>query len=575
MTKDEWKAKTVRNRLVQVVDQTAAMVLDATPTVHAEPVSDDVTTEQLEMASKAVQAELRRLRWHELRRDIFIEGSTNGKAFAHVYTKPDKLAEAMGIQAAEICAELADGSRCYNDPSAIRLSQCRYFIYEPSLDYSRAVEALEKVSPNIKSKLKPVGGEVLSTLSAEDAVSRSRTDDELVNGPGGDMILGKDRTVRSCKVNLPMVWIRDDMIYEEAKYNWDQYGTPVKESTNYSRAFPYGRLIVINGDYELYDGESPYELIDVIPMAEYTHYWDTDRFWGPGIVARLKSSQMVADKTMAIALDVARQTLIGNLEVPIGADGYDNKGNAPGEVIAVPPELSGMAHVVAPNNVNMQLLSWLDETNRRDFEDQSGVSEVLSGAAPVTATSGKELQTRAKLASTRIGRHLKQMNEFDSDFANIVFQLMRQNYVGERPYMVQGPNGELETIRFDVSQLPPGIAIRIEADPDEIEKDALEGQNVQALVSTGLLFDPRMIPLLPILLPSYGIRPQKAKELQKMVVQMVAVGSIMTDPMSYQMITGQPQPPEMTAMFAAQMQAQADAQGPNSKPKSNGGGESK
>jgi hypothetical protein len=60
-----------------------------------------------------------------------------------------------------------------------------------------------------------------------------------------------------------------------------------------------------------------------------------------------------------------------------------------------------------------------------------------------------------------------------------------------------------------------------------------------------------------------------------MVVQMVAVGSIMTDPMSYQMITGQPQPPEMTAMFAAQMQAQADAQGPNGKPKSNGGGESK
>jgi len=139
--------------------------------------------------------------------------------------------------------------------------------------------------------------------------------------------------------------------------------------------------------------------------------------------------------------------------------------------------------------------------------------------------------------------------------------------------MVAGPNGELESIRYDVSTLPPGIAIRIEADPDEIEKDALEGQNVQALISTGLLFMPQMIPLLPILLPSYGIRPQKAKELQKMVVQMVAIGSIPTDPMSYQMITGQPQPPEMAAMFQAQAQAAMEAQnGPQ--PKSNGGGES-
>lgn len=559
MTRDDWKAKTVRNRLFAGIDQKAAMVLDAEPTVHAEPVDDQVTTEQLEMAAAVVKAEMKRLRYHEVREDVFLEGSVNGKSFAHFYTKPDKLAQAMGIEQSEICVELADSTRCYPDPSATRLSQCRYFIYEPELDFSRAIEAFEKVAPNIRAKLKPTKGPVVADLGAENAITRGRSDDELVNGPGGDLTIGKDGKVYSCKLNIPMVWIKDDMIYEEVKQSWDSMGTPTTDSTSYSRAFPYGRLLATSGDYLLFDGESPYEITEILPFAEYTHYRCVDRFWSPGDCAMNKSAQMVADKTMAIALDGARLNMFGNLEVPIGADGYTDKGNAPGEIVHVPPELSGMAHVVQPENTNMQLLTWMDETNKRDFADQFGVSDVLSGGTPVAPTSGKELQTRAKLAATRPGRHMGHMDDFDSDALNILFQLMRQCYVGERQFMVPGLNGEMQAIRYDVSLLPPGIAIRVTTDPDEIEKDALEGQNVQALVSTGLLFNPMMIPLLPILLPSYGIRPQKAKELQRMVVGMVAAGTIPTDPATYQLITGAPMPPDMVAAYQMQMQMQAQA----------------
>lgn len=566
MAKDEWKAKTVRNRLFKTIDQKAAMVLDATPSVHAEPVSADVPTEALELASSVVRAELKRLRWHEIREDIFLEGAVNGKAIAHVYTKKDSLAAAMGVEQSEICAEVSNGRELGNDPSATRLSQCRYFVHKMMMDYSRAIEAF----PDAKDKLKPNGGPVVANLPATDSIVQERSNEELVTGPGGDLLIGKDGKIKECKVPISMVWIRDDSVLEEIKYKIDQYGnhTEIADETNYSRAYPYGRLIVTSGEWLLYDGESPYEIDSVLPYAEYTHYRNNRRFWGYGEVAHLKSAQMVADKTMAIALDGARKVIFGNLEVPIGADQYDNKGNAPDEVVRVEPELSGMAHYVTPNNVNMQFLGWIDGTNDKDFGDMSGVSDALSGALPTTPTSGKEVQSRAKLASTRIGRTLKHLNEWDTDFANIVFQLMRQNYVGERTFMVEGLNGELEAIKADVSMLPPGIAIRIESDPDEIEKSELEGQNVQALVASGMLYDPRFIPFMAELLPSYGIRPQKAKQLQKMSVQMVQMGMIPTDPMAYQLITGQPMPPEMFAQYQVQqMMAMAAAQPSDGKPK--------
>ncbi len=549
MTRDQWKAKTIRNRLYQALDQMASMVLDATPNVHAEPISDDVTTEQLEEAQKVVRAELKRLNWAELREDVFKEGAINGKAFAHIYTVRDKLADAMDVQAVEIRAELADSTRCHPDPTATRLSNCRYFRYNPNLDYSRALDSFE----DARAKLKPQVGKPMATFGQDDAISQGRTVDEMINGPAGDMVIGKDGVVKACKVDVSMLWIRDDTIYEEAKYSWDQYGNQAKDSTDYSRAFPYGRLIATSGEYLLFDGENPYDLTDIFPFAEFSYDPWPDRFWGPGIVAMNKSSQMVADKTMAMALDAARKNMFGNLEVPAGADGYYSKGNAPDEIVVVPPELSGMAHVVKPDNVNMQLLSFIDETNRRDFGEQIGVSDVLTGAAPVTATSGKELEARARLASTRPGRRLKRMNAFDTDFANKLFQIMRKAYVGERDFTADGLNGELETIKSDVSMLPPGIFIRIEADPDEIENDALEGQNVQALVASGALFEPKMIPMMPILLPAYHIRPQKAKELQKKVVDMVLNGVIPCDPITYQYITGQPMPPVLMQQYQMQM----------------------
>lgn len=512
MTRDEWKAKTVRNRLWRTINYKAAVVLDATPSIHAEPVSVDAETEVLELAEQIMQHELKRGRWQQIRRDIFLDGAVNGKGIAHVFTWKDPLSGEV-----KVCAEKCDLRRFYVDPSATSLADARYVIYKPAMDVSKIAKTFdEETAKKVKVSTGPQVG-----MMQQGEATLTRTDNEMISGPAGDVLLGKDGVIRERKADVAFIWIKD---YETLKVEIEPVlrsdGTMGEGSRKESRAYPYGRLIVISGETLLFDDISPYELDGVFPFAEYTHYRNTERFWNYGDCALLKSNQMVADKTMAIALDGARKVIFGNLEVPIGADGYSNKGNAPDEVVAVPPELSGMAHYVRPDNVNLAFLQFIDETNYRDFERDSGVSDVSTGTSPNAPTSGVEVQARQRAAATIIGQHLKEMNQFSSDFANIWYQIARQNYTGMRDFGVMGPASELEAIQADMSLLPPGVLLRVEADPDELERDHLEGQNIQALITSRQLFDPMLLPFWHILLPSYGIRPQKAREIQKILAGM-------------------------------------------------------
>lgn len=537
MTRDEWKAKTVRNRLWRTINFKAAVVLDATPTLHAEPMSVDADTEVLELSEQIMNHELKRGNWQRIRRDIFLDGAVNGKGIAHVYTWKDPLSGEV-----RVCAEKCDLKRFSVDPSATTLTDARYITYKPSMDVSRLAQIFDAETAK---KVKASSGPAVGTMPSGES-SLTRSENEMIFGPSGDVVIGKDGVIRERKADVAFIWIKD---YESLKIEIEQITMPdgsfAQGKETKSRAYPYGRLIVISGDTLLYDDVSPYELESVFPFAEYTHYRNTERFWSYGDTAHLKSNQMVADKTMAIALDGARKVIFGNLEVPIGADGYSNKGNTPDEVVAVPPELSGMAHYVRPENVNLAFLQFIDETNYRDFERDSGVSDVSAGTSPNAPTSGIEVQARQRAAATIIGQHLKEMNQFSSDFANIWFQIARQNYTGERNFGVTGPTSELQAISADMSLIPAGVVIRVEADPDEIERDHLEGQNIQALVASKLLFDPMMVPFWHVLLPSYGIRPQKAREIQKIL------GGMMPELMAQQQQQKPPDPPSADKILVA------------------------
>jgi hypothetical protein len=273
----------------------------------------------------------------------------------------------------------------------------------------------------------------------------------------------------------------------------------------------------------LYDGENPYALDTVFPFAEYVHYYVPGKFWGFSDVALLKSAQMVADKNMAQALDAQRMTSMGYFEYPAEALAYAQRGNAPGQGFPVPVQYTGRARWLTPQGYNAQLHSMVDEINLRDFERMGGVSDVSTGTSPNAPTSGVEVQARQRAAATRIGMHLKRLNRYRGDLASLVWKVMNQYYVGPRTFMVQQPTGEQEAIAEDVSQLPPGVAVRVDADLDALEKDKLMGQNLTAAIQSGVLTDPKMRPFLPMYLTSLGLSPTLVRQTIETVDQVAAM----------------------------------------------------
>jgi hypothetical protein len=608
--------------------------LDAAPAMHAEPLSDDVTTLDLEHAKNVTKHERDRLRMEKHRQTVYYDGTVIGKGLTHFYSEKDKLSGEM-----KLCAERVDPRRFYWDPSADSLAECRFVVYEPELDMSRIAEIFPEKAGEVKPSTKTDLGKPYSE-------TRSRSNDELMYSTGTGMaVFEKDGQMHQKKADVAFVWVKSDELLEEvrAKVLKEERpglrcldcGVPMEEDaaepapmmdmggigdmmdggpemgmepgmedmappacphcgspnlqpitlpeeaeneTVISRKYPYGRLIVTTGEVLLFDGPSPWELETVFPFAEYAFDPIPGDFMGVSDVDLLKSVSMVLDKNQAMLLDAQRLTSMGVFEYPIGAEGYSQLGTQPGQTVPVSPELIGMSRWITPNGYNDRLHSVLDEISMRDLQRISGISDVSQGMSPTAPTSGVEVQARQRAAATRIGQHMKAMSQYDTDCSNIIFQLMRQLYKGPRMFrydmamapmlgqemeaMGQAPS-EFQAISLDVSMLPPGIAIRMTADPDDIEKDRLEGQNVLGVI-TNVFANPGILlsvaPYLDILLPSMGIKPQKAKELQTRVMTNL--------PMIQAAMMAQ------AALPTGNPPGQSDTTGPSSPPNSNSGGES-
>lgn len=586
-----WQARTIRNWLWATIDHKAAVVLDAEPMIHVEPlneITDFVTRQKI---SSAIKHELQRLDWNARVEDMFLDGAVLGKGLVHLRTKRDKI-----TQEYQIVMEQVDPQRFYPDPSATRLADCRFVVYEPILDMS----TIRDIFPEKAHLVKPTI--TTDLFRYQDALGYTRTDQDLVEGTSGtEYVFGKDGKVKSRRAEVAFIWIKDETLTQDielsvtrdsgpgyeclecgsqfevsealptidpttGEMNPDSRMCPECASTQLKpvqlealtkakafemRAYPYGRLIAMSGNTLLYDGPNPHDIEEVFPFVEYNHYRVPRRFWGYGDTALLKSAQRVADKNMAQALDYMRLAANGPFEYPSEAEAYAALGTGPGQLVPVPAPYVGMAHWVTPNGFDRAMFAMVDSICIQDFQRVGGVSDVSSGVAPVAATSGVEVQARQRAASTRLGQHLRRLNKSRSDMANMVWQMMNQYYVGERMYLDPNPQSEVGAIGLDVSLLPKGVRVRVTADPDDNEKDNLMGQNLGAAIQTGAMTNPMVLPFLDIWLRAIGLSDSLSTEMQRRV-QMVLMG----------MIPGATQPTAPTSEQPPEAAGEGEAGGP-------------
>jgi len=555
-----WRNQGVRNWLFATIDHKAAVILDPEPSVHVSDPNGALSFVDRVRIGFAVRAEARRLRWNELFEDMFLDGAVLGKGLIMLRSQYDKL-----TQSTKIFAESVDPTSFYHDPSASRLSECRFVVWEPVMDISdiRAAfpEKADLVTADASYTVAQLG-------AGRDGWTLRDSELPLVTS-AGEFTFSREGAVTARKARVGWVWVKDETLVEDIEKKvirpagvgiqciacgstFEHSETPMmidpaggsyracpdcgsaalqevalpEVSENVPspprRLYPFGRLLVKCGNVMLYDGPNPERIEEVFPFIEYNHYRIPRRFWGYGDVALLRSSQRAANRIVAMAIDYLRLAGNGPFEYPADAEAYTNLGAIPGQIVPVPTHCSGLAHWVHPSGYDVIMHQILDAIILQDFQRVGGVTDVSTGVSPSSPTSGVEVRARQAAASTRLGQHMRRLNQSRSDFLRILWQMEVQHYNQEQPVPVPDYLGNYESIRMNVSELPPIVGIEVTANPDDIERDALMGQNLAGLIASGGLVNPLIQPFLDVALVAYGLDWSTAREIQQRVAYLNA-----------------------------------------------------
>lgn len=530
---DQWAFKGIVNWTYATVKTKASMICSTPTELFCDPLDDKTTYYDRLLAKSAVEHELERLRFKQVKEDAYLWGSASGVGVSMVYAKPDPLTGTMAL-----CLMPIRSDQFYRDPSAdsITSHDCRFVVWDPELDMS----TIRQMWPSKADQVKPnqrqvVGGWTYRT---------EQTADNLIYGTAGEYSINQNNTLQSRKALVSFVWIRDesvihdlqqvmlkpagpgyqciscDAMYEEGATDagpcptcggdMENITLPAKmqENTIVRRQYPYGRLIVYSGNTLLYDGENPYELEHVFPFAVYHHDRVPGDFYGVNDVDLTKSLQEAEDTVLSMGVDGVVLSMFGPFEYPVGCKSYTALGNGPKERHPVPDHLAGKARVIPMGGADMGLWSGVLQKIEQQFSIVAGLSGPSLGQTSSPPISAAEAEITNARLSDRMKGHAQAFSQYCSDLATIVWTLMQQFYEGDRMTPVQMPDSEVKSVAIEVQALPP-MRIRVEINTQEAIKDKLLGQNLQMFVAQGGMDSPHA----DIVLEALGVPPIRIKEL--------------------------------------------------------------
>lgn len=538
---DGWSFRGVVNDLFAVVDTKAASITGASSKTFAEPLDENSTYMDRLFAQSALDHELERLRFKQVRKDCYLWGSACGIGLAMVTAKPDSVTGEMALQLKAI-----NPSEFFWDPSADNLTDCRFVVWEPLLDMS----VVRQMFPSKAQQVRPLNQTAATTFDV--TYNTTTNDQNLFFGTGGEFLIDQTNTLKARRARVSFVWIKDpDSLIEELRetvlrqptdgYECVSCGTvyeatdvagdscptcagdlqqvkiPAKVQTDrvMRRQYPYGRLIVYSGDTLLYDGENPYELEGVFPFAAYRHYRLPGVFPGFGDVALLRSLQEETGTTIGQGVDYVRLGVNGPFIYPSTFKSLTDLGNGPNERHPGPPVAQWLPQFVSPNGFNVQAWTALIATLERKFNTVSGISPLGFGQTSSPPISATEAELAVQGPSNRLKGHAEEFAQFCSDLAQIVYDMGRQYYESTRnvPIQMPGTNVLQPTIKnteVEWSELKP-VKVRMEIGLEEAQLDKLHGQVLQGFVAQGGLASPDA----DILLQRFGLSPAEIRELMQ------------------------------------------------------------
>lgn len=516
-----WSFRGVVNWCYSVIKTKAAMICGAPSDVFCDPLDDGSTYYDRLLVKSAIEDDMARLNFTDVKRDAYISGSVTGIGVSMLSTKPDPLTGSMATVLTPV-----NSSEFFVDPScdSTRSPNCRFVVWEPELDMS----TIRAMWPSKAAYVKPETRQVTGGFTYRP----DSTDDNLVYGTAGEFVVDQTNTLRSRKARVSFVWIKDESITEDlqeviirqpmegtgciscgATYDsgtipdgpcpmcggdMEAVTIPAKTEWNkrISRAYPYGRLIAYSGQTLLYDGQNPYDIETVFPFAVYQHDRIPGDFHGENDVALLHSLQQEQNRTVGQLIDYVRMGVNGPVCYPVAYTAISSQGNGPSTRLPGPNQLPWKPFILRPEGFDIQSWAALQNSLNQHFQVVSGLAQSLQGPSspPISATEAEIANARL---SDRMKGHAQEFSTYCSEVASMVDQVRRQIAAEEEqkaqergePAPIQTiavtmPDSTVKAIDLEWHKLPK-VSVRIVINTELSIKDKLQGQNLMAFTTPG------------------------------------------------------------------------------------------
>jgi len=561
-------SRTVRNGMYAMMDHRVSFVTDAEPKITMkalQPISE-MDRRQLE---SILGSELDRLRWQEDSLNAAWDAEVTKVGYVFFYVENDPL-----TGEARICSRIPDPSKVYVNKKATSPRDALYMVMEEDMSLAE----IRRLWPDEGVNVKPRDAKPLGVGDTE--VYHAKTDDELVTLPGSEFIVTKEGKVVDQSATVTWAWEKNPethAIWEESDSSSEEPGyqcstcdalyiadepscpncgsmdaqevsiPPGKGRRKFKeKTYPYGRCLIGIPEQEiiLYDGPNELPIERVFPFARLSCYKKSRSYFGQSTYDMLKSNQKARDQIAGLIQDHLRYNAHPTKEVPeSAAEGWQLAGNAPGAMAIIPDEVAGQTRIMSNAQFDYQGWRLADAMLKEDAEEITSVDEILKGGSP-GPESGEAIKVRQLARSKRIGGYLKRYNEYATDYAAIVWELMTRLYTTPRTFTIRGPSNELSAITATVASLPFDVIVQVTADPDKGQTDRLKGQNLSQFILSGAMFDPRIRPFIDDILIGMDIDPMRAQAIQQKLNDMDEQAAMQQEMMGMQGMAGPPGPTE-------------------------------
>lgn len=540
-------SRTVVNKMYATMDHIVSVLTTAEPKILMKTMTP-IEEGQRQYLESLLEARLEEMEWQKDMRRAAWDAEIGGLGIIYFCPVTNELTGQKDFEAIVV-----DPSKVYVNKQATSFRDARYVVYECTMSLAE----IRHKWPDEGIKVRP--NRTKACNAAEDAEYHvSHEDDELVQLPGNEFIVTKDGQVVDQETTITFAWEKRPetrTLWEEKTNNQPEKGFMCMQcGTNFvaddpmcptceengmqsegepvdipadkqirqkfiEKVYPFGTCLIGIPEQQiiLYDGPNDsLPLKRVFPFARLCCYEPmSDCFYPHGNYHLLKSCSKALDQTMGLIQDHLRYNAHPILEHPSSADAYNTIGNAPGSKASVDDELCGQARFLDGAKFDYQGWGAAMAHLLRFHDEMSSVDEVARGGGP-GPESGEAQKLRQTVRGKRLQGKLGRKSECDTDYAAITWELMTKLYDTPRTFAIRGPDNTMNSVTEVIASLPyKDVDVIVTADPDKVETDRLMGQNLGQFITSGAIFDPRLLPFMDDILSGFGVEPARAEVIQR------------------------------------------------------------